>query len=393
MAGEIRTYSPPMRPREVDHATVYRREDEFCSWPFTSGFWQAADGTLIANFATRTVSYASGDAIRHDVLGQNSSNPRTITVRSRDRGLSWDGDHPQVDMMAGPGGEGRGMAREDMPALLNAPVDYLDRNVLVSNGVMGGFATGGTQGTVRISRDGGANWGPTVLVPLENLAAHTGIQSTLVRPDGRLLLFMFSIDADNSHRHPLVFGSVNDGREFHFMSYITPREDPFGNADGNYSDPSVAFVGHRWFYPRGYLMPSGRIVCVLRCQRDPTGVMWSECYASDDGGATWRFLSRINDFGAPASMVVMPDGRLVAIYGYRLMPAGIRAAVSEDEGATWGPEIIVRDDGGSWDLGYPNVWHVEGNKVGALYYFNSVNDPVQAAGGVRHVARSIFAID
>ena len=80
------TYAPPRRPSQVDHSVVYRREDEFCSWPFTSGFWQTADGTLIANFATRNVVYDSGDAIRHDVLGQNSTNPRTVTVRSHDRG-------------------------------------------------------------------------------------------------------------------------------------------------------------------------------------------------------------------------------------------------------------------------------------------------------------------
>ena len=64
-------YAAPRAPAQVDHAIVYRREDEFCSWPFTSGFWETADGTLMANFATRNVSYASGDAIRHDVLGRS----------------------------------------------------------------------------------------------------------------------------------------------------------------------------------------------------------------------------------------------------------------------------------------------------------------------------------
>ena len=68
---------PPVTPAGVEHDVVYRREDEFCSWPFTSGFWENGDGTLIANFMTRNVVYDSGDAIRHDVLGQNSSNPRT----------------------------------------------------------------------------------------------------------------------------------------------------------------------------------------------------------------------------------------------------------------------------------------------------------------------------
>ena len=60
-------YAPPRRPSQVDNSVVYRREDEFCSWPFTSGLWQTADGTLIANFATRNVVYDSGDAIRHSV--------------------------------------------------------------------------------------------------------------------------------------------------------------------------------------------------------------------------------------------------------------------------------------------------------------------------------------
>jgi len=387
------TYAAPRLATRVDHAIVYRREDEFCSWPFTSGFWENGEGTLIANFATRNVSYDSGDAIRHDVLGQNSSNPRTVTVRSRDRGLTWDGDNPQFNMMAGPGGDGRGRSKETMPTAFTDPVDYRDPNVLVSSGSMGGFATATTQATTSLSRDGGKTWGETVLVPLDHLHATTGVQSTLVRPDGRCLMFLFSVEADNTHRRPLVYGSVNEGREFHFMSYIVPRDDPWGLADGNYNDPSVAFVGHRWFYPRAYMLSSGRILCITRCQRDPTGVMWSEVFYSDDGGDTWGFLSRVNDFGAPGNLVIMPDGRIVAVYGYRLMPAGIRATVSEDGGKTWGPEIIVRNDGGSWDLGYPNSWLVDDNTIGTLYYFNSKDDPIQANGGVRHVQRSIFTID
>jgi len=58
-----------------------------------------------------------------------------------------------------------------------------------------------------------------------------------------------------------------------------------------------------------------------------------------------------------------------------------------------GPELIVRDDGGSWDLGYPNAWHAGDGQIGALYYFNSKDDKVQANGGVRHIARSLFSID
>ena len=68
------------------------------------------------------------------------------------------------------------------------------------------------------------------------------------------------------------------------MSFITPKEDPFGAADGDWQTlaSSFAFGGHRWFYPRALQLPSGRILCTLRCQRSPQGDMWSELYYSDD---------------------------------------------------------------------------------------------------------------
>jgi hypothetical protein len=310
-----------------------------------------------------------------------------VTVRSHDRGRTWDGDHPQINMLGG----SRGKA---MPTSLEVlgPIDYRDPDVLVANASVGGFAQGTARGTVQISKDGGKTWLPPALLPLDGLLSTTGINSALVRPDGRCLLFMFEVDKNNAHRHPLVFASTTEGTQFHFLSFVTPKTDPWGQTDGDY-EGSIRFIGHRWFYPRGVLLPSGRILCVLRCQRDPTGVMWSEIYHSDDGGETWAFLSRINDYGAPCSLVVMPDGRVVAVYGYRLMPSGIRASVSADGGRTWGRELIVRDDGGSWDLGYPNAWAVSANEVGVLYYFNSRDDRVKANGGVRHIARSIFTID
>jgi hypothetical protein len=392
--GLIKAFAVPRQVRNVDHAIVYRRENEFCSWPYTSGFWQNAKGELIANFAARTVHYSSGAEINHDALeaAGKTTAPKTVTVRSKDRGKTWDGDHPQIDMLQVSLTSGAGGVT--MPTSLEqwGPIDYLDRNILVANASIGGFAVAASRGTVQISKNGGATWLPPTLLPLDGLVSTTGIHSSLVRPDGRCLLFMFEVDKNNANRRPVVFRSSDDGTQFHFLSYITPKVDPIGQVDGDYAG-SIRFIGHRWFYPRGTMLPNGRILCTLRCQRDPTGVMWTELYYSDDGGDTWGFLSRVNDYGAPGSLVVMPDGRIVVVYGYRLMPSGVRAVVSEDGGKTWGPELIIRDDGGSWDVGYPNAWVAGSGKVGVLYYFNSKNDTVKANGGVRHIARSIFSID
>ena len=378
----------PRQLSNVDHAVVYQRQDEFSGWPHTSGFWDLGDGRLLQNFITIATDYDSPNAISHDNIGRSSGGEmRMVTVRSSDYGRTWDGDSPTF------------AAYDNLdPAMAQAtsfeqiaPIDFLDPNTLVANH-SSDFGTPEGRTSVRISKDAGASWSPPFDLPLDGLHSLSAINSTTVRPDGRALIFLIEVDESGWVRHPLVYGSQDGGIGFHFISRITPRIDPIGMAEGDWQS-TYRFGGHRWFYPRGYMLPSGRILCCLRSQRDPTGVMWSELWNSDDGGRTWDYLSRINDFGAPTSLVQMGDGRLVAVYGYRLEPQGIRARVSEDDGESWGPELIVRDDGGSWDLGYPNAWPTDDGRVGVLYYFNSRNDPMQVNGGRRHIARSIFSVD
>jgi len=358
--SSIRTFRPPRPAKELDTAVVYRREDEFASHPYVSGFWETAAGHLVANFSTRKVDYGGNpDNLSHNNLGRNTGT-RGVTVRSEDRGWTW----KEIDAPSGNSGSGPPGEESDSMAEI-APIDFLNRDVLISNSSSGFSPT--SRAFVRVSKDAGRTWSRSFRLPLDGLQSLGAMNSQLVRPDGRCLLFMFEVSQDGWNRRPLVYRSTDDGTTFHFLSFITPREDPFAAATSEtWKDLPLAFGGHRWFYPRGYMLPNGRILCVLRCQRDPTGDMWTELYRSDDGGRTWEFHSRVNDFGAPGSLVQMGDGRLVIVYGYRLPPFGIRAVVSEDEGLTWGPEIIVRDDGGSWDLGYPNAWLAAPGKVGAV---------------------------
>lgn len=379
----LRKFHPPRPAKDVEHAVVYRREDEFCAWPYTRGFWENARGELIQMFDALTVRYTDPDFINHNNVFRNATARKVVTVRSNDRGRTWNGDDPEIDVLTA--GDPHARPFSEM-----GPIDYLDKNVLLWS-FSAGFGTPAGRAPIRVSKDGGRTWSGASELPLDGLHSLTALNSYLVRPDGRCLLFMFEVSPDGNRR-PLVYGSLDGGTEFHFMSYITVEHDPQAAAKSLQPASSLAFAGHRWFYPRAIMLPSGTILCTLRCQRDPTGVMWTEIYKSDDGGRTWGFLSRVNDFGAPGSLVRMSDGRLVVVYGYRLPNYGIRAAVSEDEGRTWSDELIVRDDGGSWDLGYPNAWEVAPGKVGCIYYFNSKHDSVQVNGGIRYIARSIFSI-
>ena len=57
-------------------------------------------------------------------------------------------------------------------------------------------------------------------------------------------------------------------------------------------------------------------------------------------------------------------------YGHRARPFGIRARLSRDGGRTWAQEIILRDDGGGTDIGYPRTVQRPDGKIVTLYYFH-----------------------
>ncbi|MGX7893937.1 sialidase family protein [Tsuneonella sp. HG222] len=382
--GSVERYAEPRRLSNVEHKVVYRNEGEFAGWPHVMGYWNLGGGEILQQIRATTTTYPDADAIAHNKLGGGDSVTRMLSFRSRDYGRTWSGPVNNIF-----GNIDRKLAGAKTMADLQ-PIDYLDRNVLVANNATN-FAAPTSRTQVRVSKDRGNSWSPAIDVPLDALHSASGMNSVLVRPDGTVLIWLMEV-IDGFDRHPCVFALPPGGHDFHFTTFITPKVDAFGNTAGDWKPP-YAYAGQHWFYPRGYMLPSGRMLCVLRSQRGPEGVMWTEVHKSDDGGRTWGFLSRVNDFGAPGSLVIKQDGRLVMVYGYRLMPAGIRARVSADDGATWGPELIVRDDGGSWDLGYPNAWEMDDGRIGAIYYFNSKDDKLQVNGGVRHVQRSIFSID
>lgn len=73
-------------------------------------------------------------------------------------------------------------------------------------------------------------------------------------------------------------------------------------------------------------------------------------------------------------MIKLQDGRLCLTYGYRAVPFGIRARLSEDGGKTWGEVIHLRDDGDCSDLGYPRTLQLADGTIVTTYYFNEDKD-------------------
>lgn len=108
---------------------------------------------------------------------------------------------------------------------------------------------------------------------------------------------------------------------------------------------------------------------------------------SSDGGKTFQWES-MGFQGHPCHALRLPDNRVLLTYGYRHKPYGIRARVLNAECTDFAtaPEMILRDDAGSGDIGYSWSVLLDKNRVLVVYYFNK-ND------GTRYIAGTILEIE
>jgi hypothetical protein len=88
--------------------------------------------------------------------------------------------------------------------------------------------------------------------------------------------------------------------------------------------------------------------------------------------------------GHPHHLIRLPDDRALLVYGYRHAPFGIRARVLDADctHTAAAPEIILRDDGGNGDLGYPWATMISGRQILVVYYFNQADGPRYIAGTI-----------
>jgi hypothetical protein len=377
-------FNPPRHALKANHGVVYRNEREFCGWPFYCGLWLTGDGSVVAGFKRVATDYSGYSAVDHGQMRRKKGH--LVTIRSGDGGVSWDPasfcevwdmDWTKNEDLSGAG---------DPLSIDEMPVDFASPDTLVMGGGIPTLFARDAQAWTRISADGGRSWRDPILLPQFGLGSltHFGSSRAATRGDGLHLLGLQTNMADSQSPRPLVYGT-RDGRDWHFLSFMTPERTA-----SPYYAGETPFSPLPHFYPRILVLRDGRVLASLRYQRDARSVIWTDVLESRDGGRTWEFLSRVNDWGAPGDLVEMADGRIVCVYGYRIMPSGIRYRVSEDAGRTWGSEWILRDDGASWDVGYPRVIEIAPNRLLATYYINLDEEDVRVNGGVRHIARTIF---
>ena len=109
---------------------------------------------------------------------------------------------------------------------------------------------------------------------------------------------------------------------------------------------------------------------------------------SEDDAASWRRLCRpapnTGRGGNPPTLTKLLDGRICLTYGYRNPPYGMHGRLSEDGGATWGDEIVLRADAGTHDIGYPRAVQRPDGTIVSVYW------TADSPGGERYVAATLW---
>ena len=219
------------------------------------------------------------------------------------------------------------------------------------------------------SVDRGHTWLGPFRLPLFGQRGVAARTDYIVNGPAECTLLLTASKMDGSEGRPFAVRTTDGGKTWNFLSWI--NEHP----DGYAIMPSTVQLG------------TNELLSAVR-RRDSSRA-WIECYRSTSRGASWTLETQepAPDLGtgnAP-SMIMLDDGRLCLTYGHRAPPFGIRARLSEDGGRTWQPEIVLRDDGGGTDVGYPRSCQRESDgKVVTVYYYHT--EPV----GDRSIVATIW---
>jgi sialidase-1 len=130
-----------------------------------------------------------------------------------------------------------------------------------------------------------------------------------------------------------------------------------------------------------YETPKGDLVAFLRTAGFDDHLAVAR---SRDHGKSFAKWEDAGWQGHPFYALRLPDARVLLVYGYRHKPYGVRARLLDAEctNVATAPEIVLRDDGGSVDLGYPWATVIGKNRALVVYYFNRADGPRTIEGTV-----------
>lgn len=367
-----------IKSETIKNIEIYRKQHEFAAWPANYGLWIWGDEVV-------TIFLQGFRGTSEDLHARDKSRPFIpVQARSLNGGETW-----SIERFNGfvPGSQTLSGDEHVAPALeaqagidverdlrpLDQPIDFTDPETIVMCARTGLF--GGAISWFYVSNDRARTWrGPFRLgdFGLPGVSARTDI----VPLGPQDALFMLTAAKLNGKEGRVFCARTRDGgKNFTFEGFV--GEEPEGFT----------------IMPASIRTKDGKVLTLVRCStpgKGPDRKAWIDAYISADEGRNWDYagrpVSNTGYAGNPPTLNRLNDGRLVLAYGYRDAPYGMRARVSSDDGASWSEDLILRDDGGMSDLGYPRTVVRPDGKLLSVYYYNYGDDQE------RFIAASIYGI-
>jgi sialidase-1 len=354
----------PSGLRKLEDVTIYVDARFHAAFP---SIVRRPDGELLVAFRRAPDRRQLGD----EKYTHADPNSYLMIVRSSDSGRTWTKE-PRL-LYAHPFGGSQDpcmIQLRDNSLLVSSygwawmPPEALPKLPKPNTVILGKFVFLG--GWLMRSTDAGATWSPPIYPPRSDGEPRVDIYGQPLPAynrgaicegsDGRLYWAVAQNSADHKRTEAHLMISADRGTTWHYSAPIA--RDP----KATFNETSV------------YETPKGQLIAFLRT----AGLNDHLCVArSHDRGKTFAPWEDIAMQGHPFHAIRLPDGRALLVYGYRHPPFGIRARVLDAECAdiAAAPEIILRDDGGGVDLGYPWATMIGTDRVLVTYYFNKADGP------------------
>jgi hypothetical protein len=356
---------------QIKHTTVYRVPGRYAGWPANYGIWSWED-EIVTGF---TLGYHNDEGGFH---ARDTAQPFiAMQSRSRDGGLTWNSAQAPLhapgnmgisadEHMAAP--QGRVADRVGAPVPPPGGIDFTHPDFALLCARTGLKA--GAESWFYTSTERCQSWDGPYTLPMFDQLGIAARTDYLV--DGRHEVTLFLTATKPNGEEGRVFGATtrDGGRSFEFVSWLRPDPPGFD------------------IMPASLRLDNGGIITALRTRNASGGGDSIDLMRSDDNGVSWRHISTpapdTGTGGNPPAMIRLSDGRICLTYGFRDAPSGIRAVLSRDQGETWETEIVLRDDGGNHDIGYPRSAQRKDGSVVTVYYYNDSPD------GERYIAATIW---
>jgi len=381
---------------DIEHLQVDYATDRYAGHPRQGGIFDFGGGEIAVLYNRAPCAYQVAADVEHDFGGYHTRS-QVIFARSYDGGYTWNRqDDVVVFDQTTPMLERRAWVRqvEDGPLMPRARIDLNapDSALFFGRTWAGEGDPPAMLAFALRSPDRGRTWEhvPTPLRPSTTQGAILKDGHPAVRmPDGTRLVVA-------SHAGAIwLYGTDDQGLTWECLARVCA--DPTG-------------IG-RVTYAGLLLLPSGRLQCyslniggwrdaIQLCHSDDGGYSWSEpvpivrwgqspwcARRTPDAWATGPAFGK--HYRSPWPMR-LADGRILVIFGRRKPPFGLGVIVSEDDGATWSSEQILRDAAGMPDLGYPVAVETAPGRIFTAYYYTL--DDGNGFGGTRFIAGTHFRV-